>query len=612
LLFYRTNILKSFLTLFLVLAGIQLQAAIRYVSLTGNNTTGDGSIGNPWRTPGGIQAQLSPGDIVVLRNGNFRGDGAQTLSTSGTAGNFITYVSESVWGAQLQNIVVTGDYVRLAFLDLNRGGFLNNSSCIDVSNADNIEIWHCKTRQADNQIRHLTANNILMIGNDHGWDGTDETTEMDNITFGHGSNILISHATVHDFYEDVFQVFGTGIIVQNYYVHNPRGWEFGPFHTDVQQTGSTTTFNVFHYLVRSGFYVDTSAASDMHWWNYSNDPLNDSAGPMQHHRNVVVGLGSGSTIHNGNWDLDGIFFVNDTYYQAQRAADATTVRYGVATGGTPANVGIFNSIFVDWWGPSATSLEGYQFSSAPSFFHDGNLAWDSSRSPNAGLWNANALYLGGQTNGCVDCNPMFVDAANTNFLIGASSGARSQGRPITAVTSASGTGTSFDVGEARWMHAPNSVFGNFDFGTVITIGTDVRRVTGISGNTVTVDSAVTWTQYDEVFFGDSTTPDIGAYPYGHVKLTAATYAVEGGTATVTPVGDAFVTVKFRNLVPVTIDNSSPFSFSDHQDGDSYRVYAAYASDTPWVLAAAGDPPAPESAGTAAGSGAVFSQGVIAR
>jgi hypothetical protein len=162
------------------------------------------------------------------------------------------------------------------------------------------------------------------------------------------------------------------------------------------------------------------------------------------------------------------------------------------------------------------------------------------------------------------------------------------------------------------MHAPNSVFGNFDFGTVITIGTDVRRVTGISGNTVTVDSAVTWTQYDEVFFGDSTTPDIGAYPYGHVKLTAATYAVEGGTATVTPVGDAFVTVKFRNLVPVTIDNSSPFSFSDHQDGDSYRVYAAYASDTPWVLAAAGDPPAPESAGTAAGSGAVFSQGVIAR
>jgi hypothetical protein len=478
--------------------------------------------------------------------------------------------------------------VQLCFLDFNRGGFVNNSSCIDVSNCDNVNIYHCKLRQGDNQIRHVNATNIRMIGNDHGWDGIDATTEMDNLTFGAGENILISHPTVNDFYEDVFQVFGTGIVVQYYYVRGPRGWEFGPFHTDVTQTGSTSGFNVFHYLVRGGFYVDNSAASDMHWWNYSNDPVNPSAGPMQHHRNVVVGLGSGSTIHNGNWDLDGIYFVNDTYYRAQRAGDAANVRYGVGTGGTPANVGIFNSIFVDWWGTSATSIEGYQMSSAASFFHDGNLGWDSVRSPNAGLWSANAFYLGGQTNGCVDCNPAFVDAGATNFLLSAGSEARSQGRPLTAVTSASGTGTSFDVGEARFFHAPNAAFGDFDPGTVITIGTEVRTVTGISGNTLTVNAAVSWVQGANVFFGNSATPDIGAYPYGHVKLTAATYAVDGGTATITPAGDVLLVMKYRNLVPVATDNGSPFAFSDHQAGDSYRAYAAYASDTPWVLATEGE------------------------
>ena len=63
-------------------------AANFYVSTTGNDTTGNGNIGNPWRTITKGQSMLQPGDTLLVRGGRYRE--AVTLTKQGTSGNPIT------------------------------------------------------------------------------------------------------------------------------------------------------------------------------------------------------------------------------------------------------------------------------------------------------------------------------------------------------------------------------------------------------------------------------------------------------------------------------------------------------------------------------------------
>jgi len=64
----------------------------RHVSITGNDTTGDGSIGNPWRTIGkacGSGNYLNPGDNVLIHAGTYQ-ERVYYQTRSGSAGFPIT------------------------------------------------------------------------------------------------------------------------------------------------------------------------------------------------------------------------------------------------------------------------------------------------------------------------------------------------------------------------------------------------------------------------------------------------------------------------------------------------------------------------------------------
>ena len=74
--------------LVLVLASLA-DAATYYVATTGNDTTGNGSIGTPWRTIQKAANTVVAGDAVIVRGGTY----AQyiTIAANGTAGNRITF-----------------------------------------------------------------------------------------------------------------------------------------------------------------------------------------------------------------------------------------------------------------------------------------------------------------------------------------------------------------------------------------------------------------------------------------------------------------------------------------------------------------------------------------
>jgi hypothetical protein len=151
---------------------------------------------------------------------------------------------------------------------------------------------------------------------------------------------------------------------------------------------------------------------------------------------------------------------------------------------------------------------------------------------------------------------------------------------VTTVTSSTGSGTSFNVADGV---AICDGLGLFPADT-ITINGQTRTVTARSGNTVTVNSSLSWTLGDGVYIGADTTPDIGPLPYGSAELTAATITHVGTTHTVTVTGDAAGVWFYEDGVPTTWDATAPYQITSSAGYVSARVYALNAQDTPVVAA----------------------------
>ena len=73
---------------FLVHLAFSLEAATYYVSTTGNDTAGNGSVNSPWRTITKGQSMLSPGDTLYVRGGTYYE--SVTITVQGTYGNPVT------------------------------------------------------------------------------------------------------------------------------------------------------------------------------------------------------------------------------------------------------------------------------------------------------------------------------------------------------------------------------------------------------------------------------------------------------------------------------------------------------------------------------------------
>ena len=70
-----------------------------YVSPEGNDTSGDGSAANPWATIAHADAQVGPGSTVHVATGTYTG--SFNTNASGAASAYITYISDTKWGAKI-------------------------------------------------------------------------------------------------------------------------------------------------------------------------------------------------------------------------------------------------------------------------------------------------------------------------------------------------------------------------------------------------------------------------------------------------------------------------------------------------------------------------------
>ncbi len=129
-----------------LLLPLQVFATDYYVATTGSDTTGNGSQTSPWATIDKAGTAVQPGDVVHVAPGTYFGK--VTVSASGTSGAFITYVSDTKWGAVINCNTVSpcqdssafhndGSYVKIIGFEvtgIGRDGIYSQGSHVVIQN----------------------------------------------------------------------------------------------------------------------------------------------------------------------------------------------------------------------------------------------------------------------------------------------------------------------------------------------------------------------------------------------------------------------------------------------------------------------------------------------
>jgi hypothetical protein len=584
----------------LLLSSAVAHGATYYVRTDGNN--GNDGLSNTtagaWLTMNWAGAQVSAGDVVRVQAGTY--SERVSPAVSGTSASPITFVADGAvtfCGMDISN----KNYLRvIGFAIVTDAGTCTKSNrAVDVSGTNTgLEFWNNTFRDA-NYVgigsgsyadRH---HNFLVIGNTFsaigGGGGNGSAVAL------RGNNNLFAYNEISAVDPDAFQVDGTSNRWLNNYIHNVL--DTFDLHSDVFQSNSSS-LGLSNNLFEGNFEEGNGTLANEHGALLQNQSVascsTGTCGPVTENlfrRNVwhntsggVIGVDQAivGTIANTRQ-------VHDTVISPMRTQPTAT--YAASFSGVGINAYLYNNVEYQAWGSNVTS--GVQ-----AFLADGgaiitgadyNLAYTPDNIPTYATPWVN------QAHPRSNLSPSFVDYANDNFTLGATSGARGMGGPLTTVNG-SGTGTTFNVanGGGGFFRGPNANVsqygGNLTAGDVITIGNTTRTIASVSGDAITVTASFTWTNGDAVYLGTTTTPDIGAYPYktGGYNLTAA-YSLSGGLVTITPSDASLVrfVVCYVNGIPTTVDNSSPYTCSVGAGSLDVRVYSLYASKTLFIAAAQG-------------------------
>ena len=133
---------KGLLSIIIVFFSMISYAATYYVSPTGNDTSGNGSISSPWFTLNKAWTVVAAGDIVYMRGGTYRFNTQQSLTgKNGTSGNLIKVFaypgetpvltkSSSYTQVDGKGLFFSGNYVHFKGLEITGYVQINNNNMV--------------------------------------------------------------------------------------------------------------------------------------------------------------------------------------------------------------------------------------------------------------------------------------------------------------------------------------------------------------------------------------------------------------------------------------------------------------------------------------------------
>lgn len=519
-------------------------------------------------------AASNPGDVVEVDSGTYV---QTTISRSGSAGNFITYKAKAGATVISRGFILSGvTYIRIIGFE-----FTHTSTAIDsvintTGTCNHIEILdNYAHNYAGNFVESSGTPTYFTIRGNHVYEqgiGSGGAFTQDPDTtfymFSAGSatdHWLVEYNHIHRT-GDFISIYGPNHIIRNNWLHdhdasywNPSGW-----HSDMFQPGSDgANLGTRHHVYEANLNGD-SLTADSHVILLNDNP--GSAGDTNFVFRGNIGYNIGSVfiqvLHT-----DDVNTYNNTAYKMGQVASGSSPFTWYGPGDAPQNGALINTIIYDKGLPGDCIL-----------IQEGN---------NVTVANNIGFSAGSEASYVSTADPLFVNTNTYNFRLQSGSAARGAGRALATVTSSTGSGTSFNVTSGHGKYFTDGK--GIAEGDIIRVGSTnatAVRITGISSDTITVASSISWTSGDNVYWGNYGL-DIGALPYYSTALTAATYTHVGNDYTVTPTGDARMVIFSTDGIPTSIDYDSPFTATITSGTVTIKAYPLYAQETLAVTATEG-------------------------
>lgn len=563
--------MKLFRALFAIALLLQNSFAANYfVDSSRADNTGAGT---SWATAkkdfSNGEALMSAGDSLYITGTH----GELTITKDGTAGNDVNFVLTNCVARRIVlDRVSYAKVIGAGTSEITHVDSTYNDGVVFNDSCTNVHIWDLKIHDI-----HATHGGIVgALGNQPNlrWIGVHNCTisnlgivlgtKTDDASVGVASmyespftstNVikadhwLIEYCSMQ-FTGDYTYPWGTNNIVRNnaFTLLDNDHWPLAfSYHSDNFQAGSDgiQVMSRHHIYERNwcgdqisadshfGIIQDTIGAGDTHFIVRGNVAFNMDGGMLVISAKKVIGY------HNSFYDLS----PSSSWFQFYNPG--TNTDYSVGSY-------VVNSI-------SHTSSALY-VDSGNSVLTTNNVGFSA---------GSHASYIS-------TSDPLFVSPSTTNsrnFRLQASSPARNSAGAFITITSASGSGTVFNVSDGD---AFSDGWGMVE-GDTICIGGVLTptRIVSISGNTVTVADSQTWTMGESVHWNHNPSPDIGALPWGSQELTAATLSSVGTIHTVNTIGDTRDVVFYEDGIPTTIDSTPPFQItsSKHVKAKARALYA---------------------------------------
>jgi hypothetical protein len=233
--------MRKLLVLFLVLLAGIASATTYYVDLNGNDTTGDGSSGLPWKTITKAQSVVIAGDTVKFRTGNY---GTFTL-TNYSNSNWITYTKDTDATPVFTSISIsntTKDNIYLRFDGIN---IIQANPNYDPNDPSTWTLNYGLIYL--NKIKHIEIKNAEIAGYSqyltHGFYIED------------CNNILVEHCDIHKVIHGFYHILGYDIYITQNKIHGITG-------SGIRTNGYYNSSDGHTYIERNYFYTYDSNKSD--------------------------------------------------------------------------------------------------------------------------------------------------------------------------------------------------------------------------------------------------------------------------------------------------------------------------------------------------------------
>ena len=535
-----------------------VNAATYYVSPTGNDDTGDGSIGSPWLSLSKLNT-MSAGDTAYLRGGTY--DDVTDLqyfkpSNTGTLANPIiitNYPDESPVITGGNSIQETIDLDSVAYIKLYGLTISNCCRPVQWTKVTNCEMAYCTVtvrgevpfgtgdaylvriweNSHSNWVHHCEISKGMIgltnvpVAHEGSDDGAVFCVMLGNYTKGSDivKNNLIENNVIHSGGHDVFTVCGQNNIIRSNWIYN-AGWYLRTDYEDIKagnralaSDGEYGDRNLFEYnrLGPTGWVLDNGSAG------FTVSSKNNII-----RRNSFYGCANfgvefytkdygayGTSLSSTNY-----FYNNTSAYHGWVPNYATNLTTDAKTDNRAysahvhihhsTNDVLLNNVFWRGWGNEWYSIDTNYVISATT------TGLDTSDLNNYTNSATDLLFTDAGTPWSDPYNFDTTISSNIpNWRISSTNSALfDAGQFLTTISSANGTGTSFVVVDPNFFC---DGYGMIPGDEIQLEGqTTTAKITNVdyATATITVGSVLTWTSGQGIALAyNGSAPDIGAYEY---------------------------------------------------------------------------------------------------